>query len=144
MKTRETGTRWKNCTLINLETGERRDYDTMAKASIGIGRHHSYVSFCIRKNRPISDADGFTYGAETTVRGRKTPVPKPKQENKTSSRVQLCCYCMKAYGGCAWSRRFEPVEGWTATPTVINATNRQGEYEVKSYKITACPEFERG
>lgn len=144
MKTRESGTPWRNCTLINQETGERKDYETMRKASIAIGRHYSYVSFCIRNSRPITDENGYTYSVETTIRGKKRPVLQPKKANKNTGRIQLCCYCMKAYGGCSWSKEFKPVEGWTAVPTVILTRNPRGKDSIQSYKITACPEFERG
>ncbi len=52
---------------------------------------------------------------------------------------QLCWKCKKATGGCSWSAFFVPVENWVATPTVII----DDEGEIRSYKITACPLFEK-
>ncbi len=52
---------------------------------------------------------------------------------------QLCWDCRKATGLCPWSAWQEPVEGWTATPTVIDDLGEK----IRSYKITACPLFER-
>ena len=52
------------------------------------------------------------------------------------ARKQLCWDCAKATnGGCSWSRRFEPVKGWTAEPNTREAFS--------TYEIIACPEFER-
>lgn len=47
---------------------------------------------------------------------------------------QLCWGCAKACGGCSWSKRFEPVPGWTAVPTLLCE-------RIPSYRITECPEF---
>lgn len=47
---------------------------------------------------------------------------------------QLCWGCAKACGGCSWSKRFEPVPGWTAVPTLLCG-------RIPSYRITECPEF---
>lgn len=52
---------------------------------------------------------------------------------------QLCWDCKNATGLCPWSAWKEPIEGWTATPTVID---NMGE-KIRSYRITACPLFER-
>lgn len=47
---------------------------------------------------------------------------------------QLCWGCAKACGGCSWSKRFEPVPGWTAVPPLLCG-------RIPSYRITECPEF---
>ena len=53
----------------------------------------------------------------------------------------ICWYCknavpsIKTGAGCSWSRKFEPVEGWTATKTVVNESD-------VSYHVVGCPEFE--
>lgn len=47
---------------------------------------------------------------------------------------QLCWGCAKSCGGCSWSKRFEPVPGWTAVPTLLCG-------RIPSYRITECPEF---
>ena len=52
---------------------------------------------------------------------------------------QLCWKCRKAAGGCSWSDRLEPVEGWTAKKAVIK--NSPKDY-IRSYEILECPEFE--
>ena len=60
---------------------------------------------------------------------------------------ELCFRCKKATGGCAWSRSFDPVEGWTAEPTrtVYRVGYEENPRMLKqSYHITACPEFEEG
>lgn len=53
--------------------------------------------------------------------------------------ANICFDCQRALPlrGCPWADKFEPVEGWTATPVTIktNITHRD------SYNITACPLF---
>lgn len=66
-----------------------------------------------------------------------------KQKSKTCwhKYATLCWECDNCYGGCAWSRSFKPVEGWTAIPTEAHITN--GKYsEVRhGYTVLKCPEF---
>lgn len=50
---------------------------------------------------------------------------------------QLCWKCAKAIKGCSWSRDFEPVEGWTAQ----FVERFDGDRDISTYSITACPEF---
>lgn len=59
---------------------------------------------------------------------------------RVESPAQLCWNCANACGGCSWSARFEPVEGWTATPKIIRR-NAHGPIQVDTYCITKCPEF---
>lgn len=60
----------------------------------------------------------------------------------------LCWCCEKACGCCSWSHDFTPVEGWDATPTVLNCESHilvSGERvtrTVDSYCVHDCPEFE--
>ena len=42
--------------------------------------------------------------------------------------------------GCPWSRKFEPVPGWTAEPVILNQGSRYTETE--TFRITACPLFD--
>lgn len=70
-----------------------------------------------------------------------------KQEEKATNgfrgkREQLCWTCAKATGFCSWSANFEPVEGWTATETQVYAQQENKPHYLKSYRITACPEYE--
>lgn len=53
---------------------------------------------------------------------------------------QLCWKCKNACGGCSWSKQLEPVDGWTAEPTIIK--DSMGDF--LSYEIKKCPEFIRG
>ena len=57
---------------------------------------------------------------------------------KIESAPQLCWLCAKAGGGCAWSDRFEPVDGWTARPTRLRLEGKLGR---DSYEVVQCPEF---
>ena len=70
-----------------------------------------------------------------------------------AGRASICFDCQKACGGCSWSGldpvthmpRFEPVPGWTATPTCLKVSwachGRTYTRRIDSYYITACPEF---
>ena len=49
---------------------------------------------------------------------------------------QICWDCKKATGGCSWVDGFKPVEGWDATPTVVDGVE-------ESFEIKSCPEFEQ-
>ena len=52
---------------------------------------------------------------------------------------QLCWRCKNACGGCDWSKRFIPVDGWIAEQTIVKDAN--GDF--LSYKIKKCPKFTR-
>ena len=49
------------------------------------------------------------------------------------TKESLCATCMNI--DCSWHEWFEPVEGWTATPTIIKDKVRP----MQSYQVTACP-----
>lgn len=81
-----------------------------------------------------------------------------KMKNPKQNKANICMDCKKACGGCSWSRwdeknkrvAFEPVPGWTAEKVPYksepgrHSRNRYGVELDYTYKITACPEFERG
>ncbi len=48
-----------------------------------------------------------------------------------------CWKCANAYGGCSWSRNFQPVEGWIAK--FVQHTKCVPGFT--SYNIIFCPEF---
>lgn len=58
---------------------------------------------------------------------------------------QPCEHCKKCFGGCSWTdldeatgkTKFEPVAGWSATPT----TKISNGQVIHSYEIRYCPEF---
>lgn len=51
-------------------------------------------------------------------------------------KATLCWDCEKSYKKtCAWSKNFQPVEGWNA----IETHNK----EMDSYVVLSCPEFMR-
>lgn len=53
-------------------------------------------------------------------------------------RETLCWKCeVPGTGGCSWDRSFEPVEGWTATPTRISLGYNQTSTE--SFVVHDCP-----
>ena len=61
-------------------------------------------------------------------------------ELKKMESEQLCWRCQNAYGGCSWSKEFQPVEGWEAEPTIINGDG----VEIPSFDIKKCPMFIKG
>lgn len=76
-----------------------------------------------------------------------------KKRAAPAGRASICFDCQNACGGCSWSGldpvthmpRFEPVPGWTATPTCLKVSwachGRTYNKRIESYCITACPEF---
>lgn len=59
------------------------------------------------------------------------------------SEKHKCVTCHKALGGCSWSDRFEPVNGWAAKKTSRTRYAGAGyNYDIVSYDISYCPEFE--
>ena len=59
--------------------------------------------------------------------------------------ANICFDCKNAVPdkegpGCEWSRKFEPVPGWTATPKRLNP-GRHGTI-TETYEITACPMYD--
>lgn len=51
----------------------------------------------------------------------------------------ICFDCENACGKCSWSKKFEPVPGWTAEPDEMPAKGRM----IKTFHITECPLFEK-
>ena len=55
---------------------------------------------------------------------------------KNNVKHSLCWDCAKSTNnGCSWSADFVPVEGWTAVPMQKKTFD--------SFRVDACPEFER-
>ena len=55
----------------------------------------------------------------------------------------LCWECKKASGGCSWSKKFVPVEGWDATPTKVWVGHTSAKPYIDSFHVNECPEFEQ-
>ena len=63
---------------------------------------------------------------------------EPKK--RTMSQPTLCWDCANATGGCRWSKRLKPVEGWEIIPT------RKSSSDGKAYTsciVIKCPEFKQ-
>ena len=121
------------CTLIS-ETGERHHFTSFRKASEFLNRSRGYISQCIQHRVPLTHNDTHEHYDIECDEMDKTTIAHVRK------RSQPCCECKNAVGGCSWSRRFEPVKGWIAIPTVIN----HGGILDGSYMILHCPDFERG
>lgn len=78
---------------------------------------------------------------------------RPRKESEEKNRANICIDCKKACGGCSWSARdpvtgkllWQPVPGWTAeeVPLMLYQSRKGYTRMETTYKITACPEFER-
>ena len=66
---------------------------------------------------------------------------------KTVKRPTICWKCRNAVptatSGCSWSRRFVPVEGWTAERKHTAKGNGSADDVYETYCVTACPEFRK-
>lgn len=64
-------------------------------------------------------------------------------ENKQIKKATLCWRCrhavLSASTGCSWSRRFVPVEGWTAE----KHQQRSNGSAYETYCVTSCPLFQK-
>lgn len=64
-------------------------------------------------------------------------------ENKQIKKATLCWRCRHAVPsastGCSWSRRFVPVEGWTAE----KHRQRSNGSVYETYCVTSCPLFQK-
>lgn len=126
------------CELTDVDTGERRTIESIALVEEFLGRKAGYVRKRINKNEIISDAaEDHHY----KIKALK-PVSMPFKPLIFERSMQLCWGCAKACGGCSWSRDFKPVKGWTARETVLKTQSTI--QEIKSYSISACPEFVEG
>lgn len=62
--------------------------------------------------------------------------PRKRRKRQTAVSKQLCWTCQRATGGCSWSDNLQPVEGWTAKPSIIRDS---GMVEIPTYSISDCP-----
>ena len=60
-------------------------------------------------------------------------------QEKREREGQLCWRCKNACGNCSWSRNFEPVEGWKASPYIV----KDSMGDIHTYEIVECPQFVR-
>lgn len=95
-----------------------------------------YRRYAGKPNEYIGDED------QDGVRERvRSWAEAPERTQKES--ITLCWECAKAYGGCSWSAKFEPVAGWEARK-YVRARRRLGVVdEWESYDVISCPEFEQ-
>lgn len=63
-----------------------------------------------------------------------------------NTQSSLCWYCSNVYGGCSWSIKYEPIDGWEAirndlhVHTTIDG-NMTEPRTVESYAVLECPQF---
>ena len=68
----------------------------------------------------------------------------PQINNIGQNTNALCFKCKNAYGGCAWSKSFDPVDGWTAEPVKPKNTKHDTSnpnMRKQDYHIIDCPKF---
>lgn len=123
-----------NVILTSLQTGSKYEFSSGREASEFLGRTKAYIQTCVYK--------GFQLKHKYTGEYFTCDYTSKKQRCKPAGYTEQPCYtCAKFCGGCAWSERFEPVEGWEAIPTVIK---QQWGREIPSFAILHCPQYERG
>lgn len=70
-----------------------------------------------------------------------TYYPEPSKAGKLIG--TLCFFCSNSVpgsdpnSGCEWSQKFQPVEGWIATPCVLKCGSRP----VDTFCVHECPKF---
>ncbi len=77
---------------------------------------------------------------ELYLERRKEKLKKKKSKPKRY-KDSLCWHCEKACGGCSWSIKLIPVEGWNAKRVQNKDFNDTG---IVSYTVIECPEFVEG
>lgn len=143
----------RECTLICIENGARWTFDNMHKADSFLGYMHGYITGKRAKGIDIliNRNDNKEYKVVFGDVKRLYPVTKGESKLKTIQEgsfhytSQLCWNCRKASGGpngCNWSKRFKPVEGWEAIPTVVKNSLGDGKKDMASYQIISCPEYD--
>lgn len=124
------------CTLKNELTGEMISFDSTNAADVFLKRGQGYVRRYLSRQWQITNSDGIPF---TATLAEKTTLKKCSFNSKDYV-MQLCWECGKAVGGCPWSKRFEPVPGWTAVATKV----KQQTTMLDTYCIIACPLFAEG
>lgn len=72
--------------------------------------------------------------------GRK---PQP-DEAHFYKKPSLCWKCKNATGGCSWSNRLQPVEGWTASEEAEPQYISEKMRSIPNYRVIDCPEYVKG
>lgn len=71
---------------------------------------------------------------------RKVTETRPRDIVQPKRGNTLCWTCQNACGGCSWSARLEPVEGWKAKKIKVKGNFYTREI-VDSYIVKKCPEY---
>ena len=135
--------------LIEVKTGREHYFHNIAEAYEFLKRSKSYLNYYLYSDRSdvVCDIDGKEYYFQVIGPGqRRDAKPErakgPKSPNGLHNlSMQLCWSCARCVGFCPWSKRLEPVEGWTAKCTTLHHSNAEQKFETASYYITACPLF---
>ena len=120
-----------------IETGQ--DYPSITDAAILLNIDMNKISKQIHGH--TKSAEGLHFELLYTPE-----PPKMKKRRRGCKKANICFECKNAVPsakrgtGCPWSRNFEPVPGWTAEPVTLH----QEPHQTETYRITACPRFERG
>lgn len=131
----------RTCILRNRRTNEELIFDTIFAAAKFLDREPAYMrNAYARAGTVCARDDGDKYDID--IRGSKRKYTM----TEFNRAKQICFDCKKAVGGCSWSKKFEPVEGWVAEPTFIKQYGRQESAlnVTQSYRIISCPQFEEG
>ena len=63
--------------------------------------------------------------------------------------ASICWRCKNAVpdedgNGCSWSKKFQPVDGWTAVSKPVNLIIKGKRVPMESYNVRSCPQFVEG
>lgn len=117
--------------LTNLDTGEQHKFYQILDVEHFLCKTRAYIRACIKNGSNCYDKKMNGYDI-LSISQKKKPY---------NGKMQPCCTCVNATGGCEWADRFEPVPGWKATPTVLDCG---AERVIKSYAIDECPKYRKG
>lgn len=122
------------------------NYATVVLTDPNTGMERTYASVrSAAKELDISDS-AIRSAIERGNLCQGYKVRRAGDKKARAGMANICFDCQKACGGCSWSEinpdtgkpRFQPVEGWTAKPTVVQVECGR---KIEGYHITACPEF---
>ena len=142
--------------LTNIKTGEKHYFWSHAVACDFLGRSTAYMKRKIITadgTTIVSDANGEEFYCEEVGPGqRRDGVDKEGNKRKGAPpeirypfNYQLCTSCARAVGFCSWSDHLEPVEGWTAEPSVIKNHSKHDTdkdtviTETHGFRVMDCP-----
>ena len=122
-------------TLINKQTGERLYFESVLHATCFLNRGNCYINSVLKYGGVVRHGDtGEEYDV---IKDDPPKIGKLVVSNLSQAKMldkSICNGCARSVGFCPWSKRQEPVKGWTAEDSY---------YEGKWYSfcVKDCPLF---